>query len=79
MNIRIYILRFPQKPEKNIPELFSLNNYKIYLIRSGENEFKYLFLEDIGFRNSSDNIDGDFIAIPRGLPAIEQINVQQKH
>ena len=49
------------------------------LIRSGENEFKYLFLEDIDFRNSSDNIDGDFIAIPRGLLDIEQINVQQKH
>ena len=71
--------KVPSETRKHISELFSLNNYKIYLIRSGENEFKYLFLEDIDFRNSSDNIDGDFVAIPRGLSDIEQINTQQKN
>ena len=71
--------KVPSETRKHISDLLSLQSYEIYLIRSGENEFKYLFLEDIDFRNSSDNIDGDFIAIPRGLPAIEQINVQQKH
>ena len=71
--------KVPSETRIHISDLFSLQSYEIYLIRSGENEFKYLFLEDIDFRNSSDNIDGDFIAIPRGLLDIEQINVQQKH
>ena len=59
-------LKNPLETRKHISDLFSLQNYQIYLIRRGENEFKYLFLEDIDFSNSIDNLDADFIAIPMG-------------
>ena len=56
----------PLETRKHISDLFSLQNYQIYIIRRGEKEFKYLFLEDINFRNSLANLDADFIAIPMG-------------
>ena len=66
----------PSQVRKQISDLFSLQSYEIFLIRNGEKEFKYLFLEDVDFLGSSDNLDGDFIAIPTCLTDIGQFNVQ---
>ena len=68
----------PSQVRKQISDLFSLQSYEIFLIRNGEKEFKYLFLEDVDFLGSSDNLDGDFIAIPTCLTDIGQFNVQWK-
>ena len=62
-----FYFKVPLKIREHISELFSIQNYEVYLIRSGEREFKYLFLEAIDFRNSLNNVVGDYIAIPRGL------------